>query len=154
MRVAPDAGAARVRSRTSRIERQAMIGIVIVSHSHKVAEGVKELADQMAQNRVKIAAAGGVDEETIGTNAERIYAALQEVAGEDGTLVLLDLGSAVMSAQMAIEMLPDDAREKVVLSEAPLVEGAIIAAVEASIGNDLEKVSAAAEAASTMRKLL
>ncbi len=131
-----------------------MIGIVIVSHSHKVAEGVKELADQMAQNRVKIAAAGGVDEETIGTNAERIYAALQEVAGEDGTLVLLDLGSAVMSAQMAIEMLPDDAREKVVLSEAPLVEGAIIAAVEASIGNDLEKVSAAAEAASTMRKLL
>lgn len=131
-----------------------MIGIVIVSHSHKVAEGVKELADQMAQNRVKIAAAGGVDEGTIGTNAERIYAALQEVADEDGTLVLLDLGSAVMSAQMAIEMLPDEAREKVVLSEAPLVEGAIIAAVEASIGNDLEKVNAAAEAASTMRKLL
>ncbi|HEC23276.1 MAG TPA: PTS-dependent dihydroxyacetone kinase phosphotransferase subunit DhaM [Chloroflexi bacterium] len=130
-----------------------MIGIVIVSHSPKVAEGVKDLADQMSQKRVKVVAAGGVDDQTIGTNAERIYNALLEAYSDDGVLVLLDLGSAVMSAQMAIEMLPEDKQNKVVLSEAPLVEGAIVAAVEASIGNDLAKVNAAAEAASTMRKL-
>lgn len=131
-----------------------MIGIVIVSHSHKVAEGVKELADQMAQGQVKVVAAGGVDENTIGTNAERIYAALLEAQSDDGVLVLLDLGSAVMSAQMAVEMLGEAEQARVTLSEAPLVEGAVIAAVEASIGNTLEQVNAAAEAAATMRKLL
>ncbi len=130
-----------------------MIGIVIVSHSHKVAEGVKELADQMAQGQVKIVAAGGVDDHTIGTNAERIHNALLEAQSDDGVLVLLDLGSAVMSAQMAVEMLDADAQGRVKLSEAPLVEGAVIAAVEASIGNTLEQVTAAAEAAATMRKL-
>lgn len=131
-----------------------MIGIVIVSHSHKVAEGVKELADQMTQNRVKVLAAGGVDDKTIGTNAERIHAALVNADEGDGVLVLLDLGSAVMSAQIAIEMLPEENRERVVLSEAPLVEGAIMAAVEASIGRSLSEVNAAAEAASTIRKTL
>ncbi|NDJ51852.1 MAG: PTS-dependent dihydroxyacetone kinase phosphotransferase subunit DhaM [Chloroflexi bacterium] len=131
-----------------------MIGIVIVSHSPKVAEGVRELASQMAQGRVKIVAAGGVDDDTIGTNAERIHGALIEADSEDGVLVLLDLGSAVMSTQMAIELLPEDQQKKIVISEAPLVEGAVIAAVEASIGHDMEKVNAAAEAASTMRKLM
>lgn len=129
-----------------------MIGIVIVSHSHKVAEGVKELADQMTQNRVKVFAAGGVDDKTIGTNAERIHTALVNADEGDGVLVLLDLGSAVMSTQMAIEMLPEEKRERVLLSEAPLIEGAIVAAVEASIGRSLSEVNAAAEAASTMRK--
>lgn len=131
-----------------------MIGIVIVSHSYKIAEGVKELADQMTQQRVKIVAAGGLDEETIGTNADRIHEALKEADSGEGVLVLLDLGSAVMSAQIAIEMLPEEQRQKVTLSEAPLVEGAIIAAVEASIGHDIAQVNAAAEAACSMQKLL
>ncbi|NLH06703.1 MAG: PTS mannose transporter subunit IID, partial [Chloroflexi bacterium] len=71
----------------------------------------------------------------------------------DGVLVLLDLGSAVMSAQIAVEMLPADVQSRVQLSEAPLVEGAIIAAVEASLGHDLDKVRAAADAACSMQKL-
>jgi len=131
-----------------------MIGIVIVSHSAKVAEGVKEMAEQMSQGRVTIAAAGGVDDETLGTNAERILAALQQAYSPDGVLVLLDLGSAVMSAQVALEMLPEEQRQVIKLSDAPLVEGAIVAAVEASLGRDLEAVKQAAEAASTMRKIL
>lgn len=130
-----------------------MIGIVIVSHSPKVAQGVSELADQMTQNKVKVIPAGGVDDETIGTNAERIYDAILRADSEGGVLILLDLGSAVMSTQMAIEMLDADFKTKVKLSEAPLVEGAIIAAVEASLGHDLDKVSEAAEAACTMQKL-
>ncbi len=131
-----------------------MIGIVIVSHSAKVAEGVKELAEQMSQGRVAIAAAGGVDDQTLGTNAERIFEALQKVYSPDGVLVLIDLGSAVMSAQMAVEMLAEEQQAKVKMSDAPLVEGAIVAAVEASLGRSLEDVNKAAEAASTMRKIL
>jgi PTS hybrid protein len=130
-----------------------MIGIVIVSHSSKIAEGVTELANQMSQGRVAVIPAGGVDDETIGTNAERIHEAIQRAQGGDGVLVLLDLGSAVMSAQMAIDMLPEEEQATVKLSEAPLVEGAIIATVEASLGHDVDKVNAAAEAACSMQKL-
>jgi phosphoenolpyruvate---glycerone phosphotransferase subunit DhaM len=130
-----------------------MISLVIVSHSPKVAEGVKELAEQMSQKRVKIFAAGGVDDQTIGTNVERIHNTLQEAVKEDGALVLLDLGSAVLSAQMAVEMLEPEHQSKVKLSEAPLIEGAIIASVEASLGHSLEAVNAAAEATISMRKL-
>ncbi len=131
-----------------------MIGIVVVSHSAKVAEGVKEMADQMSQGRVPIAAAGGVDDQTLGTNAERIFAALQSAYSPDGVLVLMDLGSAVMSAQMAIEMMAPEQQAKIQMTDAPLVEGAIVAAVEASLGRTLEEVKKAAEAASTMRKIL
>ncbi len=131
-----------------------MVGIVIVSHSAKVAVGVKEMAEQMSQKRVLIAAAGGVDDQTMGTNAERIFTALQKAYAPDGVLVLLDLGSAVMSTQMAIEMLTEEQQQNIKMSEAPLVEGAIVAAVEASLGHSLEAVNTAAEAASNMRKIL
>lgn len=130
-----------------------MIAIVLVSHSYDVAKGAKDLADQMSQGRVNVFAAGGVDETTIGTNVERILQALTDALNPEGVLVLLDLGSAVMSAQMAIEMLPEEDQGCVTLSDAPLVEGAIIAAVEASIGRDIEQVKAAAEATGSMRKL-
>jgi len=130
-----------------------MISIVIVSHSSKVAEGVKELAEQVSQKRINVYAAGGVDDQTIGTNVERIYTALLQALSEDGVLVLLDLGSAILSAQMALEMLPNGKQHYVKLCEAPLVEGAIMASVEASLGRDIEKVKAAAEAANSMRKL-
>ena len=130
-----------------------MIGIVIVSHSPKIAAGVKDLADQMAQGRITIVAAGGLDEETIGTNAERIHAALVEAACPDGTLILVDMGSAVMSTQAAVEMLPEGDRSRVSLTNAPLVEGAIVAAVEASIGKSLAEVKAAAEGATEIDKL-
>lgn len=131
-----------------------MVGIVIVSHSPKIAQGIKDLADEMTQGRVTVVAAGGVDDQTIGTNAERIYDAIVAAYGDDGVLVLMDLGSAAMSTQMAIEMLPADARKNVMLSEAPIVEGAIMAAVEASIGHDLDHINAVAEETSTMRKIL
>jgi dihydroxyacetone kinase phosphotransfer subunit len=130
-----------------------MIGIVLVAHSHSLAEGLREMAAQMAQHQVKIAAAGGVDEETIGTNAERIHKALEAVYSPDGVLVLFDLGSALLSTQMAIEMLPDEKQPHVKLSRAPMVEGAIVAAVEASLGHTLDEVNAAAEAAKDMDKI-
>jgi dihydroxyacetone kinase phosphotransfer subunit len=130
-----------------------VIGIVIVSHSARLAEGVKELAGQMAGEGVTILAAGGALDGSLGTNAEAIGAAIDQACGPDGVLVLMDLGSAVMSAQVAVEMLAPERAEKVVLSNAPLVEGAVIAAVEASIGKTLQEVDAAALRAAQMQKV-
>ena len=131
-----------------------MVGIVLVSHSHALSEGLQEMALQMSRGRVKVVAAGGVDQQTIGTNAERIAEAIREVYSVDGVLVLLDLSSAVLSAQMAIEMLPQEWEPYLKLSNAPLVEGAIVATVEASLGRTLAEVSMAAEAARDMEKIL
>ncbi|MGQ1910145.1 phosphoenolpyruvate--protein phosphotransferase [Marinifilum sp. RC60d5] len=119
-----------------------MIGLVIVSHSKMLAEGVKELALQMGQNKVKIEAAGGIDddENPIGTDPMKIEEAIRGAYSEDGVLVLMDIGSAIMSAEIALEFLEDDIRNKVVLCEAPLVEGAIAAAAQAMSGSNLKEV--------------
>lgn len=130
-----------------------MISLVIVSHSYKVAEGVKELAEQVGQHRVGLYAAGGLDETTLGTNVERIGAALKQAAQNGDVLVLVDMGSAVLSTQMALELLPDDLRARVTLSGASLVEGAIMACIEASVGADIGRVKAAAEVARDVPKL-
>jgi dihydroxyacetone kinase phosphotransfer subunit len=130
-----------------------MIGIVIVSHSAKLAEGVKELAGQMAGDQVRMSAAGGTADGSLGTDAEQVRAAIEEVATADGVLVLVDLGSAVMSAQVAMEMLDPELVARVRLSNAPLVEGAVVAGVEASLGKSLDEVDAAARGAAGMRKV-
>lgn len=133
------------------------VSLVIVSHSAKLAEGVAELAGQMAQGKVAIASAGGTLDGALGTSVERILNALRAVDSSDGILVLLDLGSAVMATEMAVEtFLLDEtvqAGQDVLISPAPLVEGAVIAAVEASIGNTLREVAEAAEMAHTLPKL-
>ena len=131
-----------------------MVSIVIVSHNHLLAEGLKQLAMQISRDSVKIATAGGVDEARMGTNAERIYEAIQEVYTPDGVLILFDLGGALFSTQVALEMLAPEQREQVKLSGAPIVEGTMVAVVEASLGHDLETVNAAAEAAQHVEKIL
>ena len=130
-----------------------MIALVIVSHSHKIAEGVKDIAQEMSQERIKIATAGGVDDHSIGTNADRIHAALCQVLDSDGILVLLDLGSAIMSTEVAIEMLVPEQQQRVIICDAPLVEGSIIAAIEASMGHSLEEVNEAAKLTAKLSKL-
>jgi dihydroxyacetone kinase phosphotransfer subunit len=131
-----------------------MIGIVIVSHSHLLARGVQDMATEMSKNLVKIEAAGGVDDNTIGTSAERIHHAIEKVYSPDGVLILFDLGSALFSTQMAVEMLPPEQHEHIKVSGAHLVEGAIVAAVEASLGHTLAEVNEAAEAVKDMQKIL
>lgn len=128
------------------------VSIVVVSHSAQLAAGVAELAGQMAQGEVKILAAGGTNEGTLGTSMEKVLAALQQADSEAGTLVLLDLGSAVMITEMAIEALTPEQRNRVRMSAAPLVEGAVIAAVEASTGSTLEEVAQAAASAHELPK--
>jgi phosphoenolpyruvate---glycerone phosphotransferase subunit DhaM len=129
------------------------VSLVVVSHSAKLAEGVAELAGQMTHGKVAIAAAGGASDGSLGTSVERILAALQQVTGPDGSLILLDLGSAIMATEMAMEQFVSTGEYPVTISPAPLVEGAVIAAVEASIGNSLEEVAMAASSALTLPKL-
>jgi PTS hybrid protein len=129
------------------------VSLVVVSHSAKLAEGVVELAGQMTHGKVAIVAAGGANDGTLGTSMDRILAALEQVASPDGTLILLDLGSAVMNTEMAVEQFVQSGAYRVTISPAPLVEGAVIAAVEASIGNSLAEVADAALGAMSLPKL-
>jgi dihydroxyacetone kinase phosphotransfer subunit len=125
-----------------------MVGLLIVSHSSQIAAGVKELAEQMTGGTVRISAVGGTRDGRLGTNPDGIRASFEAMAGPDGVLVLMDLGSAVMSATYALE----GAEYPVLLSDAPLVEGTLLAAVEASIGGDLRRTAAAAESARELHK--
>jgi dihydroxyacetone kinase phosphotransfer subunit len=121
-----------------------MIGLLLISHSADVARGVKALADQMARGQIPIAAAGGTLEGDLGTSADVITTALGELQSAEAVLALVDMGSAVMSAEMALEM----SGVRFHLSGAPLVEGALVAAVEATRPDaTLEEVVAAAERA-------
>jgi phosphoenolpyruvate-protein phosphotransferase/dihydroxyacetone kinase phosphotransfer subunit len=120
-----------------------MVGIVVVSHSPKLAEGVVELARQMGGEDVGLEPVGGLDlpDRPIGTDAVLVLRAIERAWSEDGVLVLMDLGSAVLSTEMAVEMLPPERRERVLLCEAPLVEGAVAAAVAARLGRPLAEVA-------------
>jgi dihydroxyacetone kinase phosphotransfer subunit len=128
------------------------VSLVIVSHSHKLAEGVAELAAQMAHGQTIIASAGGTADGSLGTSAEKVLQALALAKNSDGTLILVDLGSATMAVEIALESLTPEHRALVRVSSAPLVEGAVIAAVEASIGRSLAEVAEAAARASTLSK--
>ena len=125
------------------------VGIVVVSHSEKLAEAAAELAREMAGPDLCLALAGGVDdpESPLGTDAMRVLAAIEELEGiedVDGVLILMDLGSAVLSAELALELLPEERRRGVVLCEAPLVEGLVAAAVQAAAGASMPRVLAEA----------
>ena len=120
-----------------------MVNLVLVSHSKKLAECAADMALQMiASGQVKIATAAGVGEDNreFGTNAVEIAEAIQQVDSPDGVLVLMDLGSAVLSTQMALELLPDDVRAHVRVCPGPFIEGAVVGSAQASAGGSLAQV--------------
>lgn len=119
-----------------------MVGIVIVSHSQKLAEGVKELAEMMARE-VNIAVAGGLEDGMNGVSYERINAAVEDVCGRDGAVIFGDMGSAVITTELVIEELKDD---KLRLVHAPMVEGVVRAAALASGGADVDTIVSRVEA--------
>jgi len=129
-----------------------MVGVVIVSHSQKVAEGIREMALQMANPNQQIIAAGGMDDGSIGTDAFKVSEAIVLANTGDGVAVLVDLGSAVLSTETAFDFLDDELRAKVKIADAPILEGAISAVVEASLGSSLSAVIATAEGARTLNK--
>ncbi|WP_457972877.1 dihydroxyacetone kinase phosphoryl donor subunit DhaM [Arthrobacter sp. D1-17] len=119
------------------------VGIVVVSHSGKIAEGAVELAAQMAPD-VRIIPAGGTSDGRIGTSLEKVMAALEQAGGSDGVVMLADLGSAVMTAESALEFAGNPS--SILLADAPLVEGLVAAAVAAQSGAGVHDVRSAAEA--------
>ena len=121
------------------------VGIVIVSHSPKVAEGATDMVRQMVGSSVTVAHAGGNAEGGLGTDVGAIMAAIDLAWSPAGVAVLVDLGGAETNSEMAIEMLPPERRDRVVVCNAPIVEGAVIAATEASGGSPLDAVKRAAE---------
>ncbi|HEX3616859.1 MAG TPA: phosphoenolpyruvate--protein phosphotransferase [Solirubrobacteraceae bacterium] len=128
-----------------------MVGIVVVSHSDGLAEGVVALAREMSPPELAIEAAGGIGEPgVLGTSAARVGAAIERAMSADGVLVLMDLGSALLSAELAVELL-EGARGPVRLSAAPLVEGTVAAAAAAGGGANLDQVAAEAGRALTMK---
>ncbi|PZE90927.1 dihydroxyacetone kinase phosphoryl donor subunit DhaM [Curtobacterium sp. MCBD17_008] len=121
------------------------VGILVVSHSAAVAQGTVDIARQMAGD-VRLVAAGGTDDGGIGTSFEAISAGIEELAAADAVVVLCDLGSAYLTTDTALDFLDEDLRARVHVSDAPLVEGTVAAAVAAQTGGD---VTAVLDAAST-----
>ena len=124
------------------------VGIVIVSHSPDVARGAAEMARQMVGPEVPLAWCGGAPGGGLGTSVEAILAAIDRAWSPAGVAILFDLGGAETNSEMAVEMLPPDRQARVAICNAPLVEGAVVAAVEAAGGAPLAAVRAAAEALS------
>lgn len=123
-----------------------MVGIVIVSHSWKIAEGVCDLAREMANGHERIIPAGGLEDGSTGTDTEKIADAIVEADTGEGVVILADIGSAIMSAESAIELLEEEERGiNAVIADAPIVEGAVCAVVEACGGGSMESVLSAAE---------
>lgn len=116
-----------------------MIGLVIISHSEKLAEGVFELTREMAQD-VPISFAGGTNDGRLGSSLEKIKNAIERVYSEDGVIILFDLGSSVMTAEVAIESLDEDKKSRIHILDAPIVEGSIVAAIEISTGRTIDGV--------------
>ena len=123
----------------------ANVGIVIVSHSPDVARGAADMVRQMVGDDVPLAWCGGAPGGGLGTNVEEIIAAINRAWSEAGVAILVDLGGAETNSEMAIEMLPDGQQSRVVVCNAPIVEGAVMAGTEASAGSSLEEVRRTAE---------
>jgi hypothetical protein len=123
----------------------ANVGIVIVSHSAKVAEGAADMVRQMVGDEVPLAWAGGNSDGGLGTDVGQILAAIDAAWSEAGVAILVDLGGAETNSEMAIEMLDEVRQKRIAICNAPIVEGAVIAATEASGGSPLDIVKQTAE---------
>jgi PTS hybrid protein len=121
------------------------VSIVIVSHSPDVARGAADMVRQMAGPEVRVAHCGGNPEGGLGTDVAAIKHCIEQVYSPKGVAVLVDLGGAETNSEMAIEMLPPEWQENIVICAAPVVEGAIVAATEAAGGTELDEVRATAE---------
>ena len=127
------------------------VGIVLVSHSAELAAGAAHLAAQVGGGTVTIIAAGGTDDDELGTSAAKVERGLRLAESGLGVVVLPDLGSAVLTVRAVLE--DEDPATNVVMADAPFVEGAVAATVTAAAGGDIKAVAAAAEEARNARKL-
>ena len=131
-----------------------MLGLLIVSHSEDAARGIAQIASGMAGGNVAIEGVGGNDEGRLGVSLTKIQDALSSLLSKtEGILVIPDLGSSVLSSRGAIDMLPPEDAAKTLIVDAPILEGAMLAAVEASCGSSMEQVREAAQEARNLKKV-
>lgn len=125
-----------------------MVGVVIISHSHKVAESIVEYTKIMAED-AHVAAAGGLEDGSFGTSFEKIYTAIDAVYSDDGVILIMDMGSAVMTAEMVIEAYASD---KVQMADCPILEGAVVASICALGGMEQSEIMEALRSVGTTPK--
>ncbi len=130
-----------------------MTGLLVISHSKDAAKGIADMASQMCGGKVPLRGVGGNEEGGLGTSVPLILQALRELLEEAGeVLILPDLGSAVLSARTALEFL-ENGVDRIMFADAPILEGTMMAAVEASVGSSLSRVCQVAEEAHFLKKL-
>ena len=130
----------------------AKFGVVLVSHSEYSAQGLKELVDEMKDGSVQVVAAGGADGGRIGTSAIKIQQAIESVEDCVHILIYADLGSSILSAETAMDLIDEDLAEKVQIVDAPIVEGALAGVVQGTISDDVADVIKASEDARNVHK--
>jgi phosphoenolpyruvate---glycerone phosphotransferase subunit DhaM len=138
---------------TAMIETDHGVTLVLVSHSPDIASGLAEMAGQIAGDGVPIVAVGGAVDGSLGTDGGRVLEVMRAAAADGGGVVLVDLGSSVLSVRAALNELSDEERDRLTVADAPLVEGAVAAAVAASTGCSRAEAARAAEEARGVAKL-
>ncbi|OCG08948.1 PTS-dependent dihydroxyacetone kinase phosphotransferase subunit DhaM [Gilliamella sp. wkB178] len=120
-----------------------MISIILVSHSKKITDGLKEMIDEMVgtSDNVKIFSAGGTDDGRLGTNPIAVMEIIEQCQDDKHILIFADIGSAILSSETAIDLISDEKlKEKILLVDAPLIEGSFVAAVQALVDDDLDAI--------------
>ena len=131
----------------------AKIGVILVSHSELIANGLRDLVNEMNDGSVPVIAAGGAEGGRIGTSAIKIEEAIESLEDCDHILIYADLGSSILSAETAIDLVDEELAEKIRLVDAPIVEGALAGVVQATISDDVEEVIRTSEAARDAHKV-
>lgn len=121
------------------------VGIVVVSHSADIARGTADMVRQMVGDEIPLAFCGGNSDGGLGTDVESIMKAIDRAWSDKGVAILVDLGGAETNSEMAIELQPRERQGRIVICNAPIVEGAVMAATEASGGSSLDEVKRTAE---------
>ncbi len=117
-----------------------LIGLILVSHSEKITEGIKDLVVEMTKDAVPIISAGGTSDGRLGTSADKVMDAINELSNCNNILIFTDIGSSIMSSEIALDLVDEELKNKCILVDAPMVEGAFVAGVQSMVSDDVELV--------------
>ena len=117
-----------------------MIGLILVSHSEKITDGIKDLVIEMTKDAVPIISAGGTSDGRLGTSADKVVDAINELSNCNNILIFTDIGSSIMSSEIALDLVDEELKNKCILVDAPMVEGAFVAGVQSMVSDDVDLV--------------
>ena len=117
-----------------------LIGLILVSHSEKITDGIKDLVIEMTKDAVPIISAGGTSDGRLGTSADKVVDAINELSNCNNILIFTDIGSSIMSSEIALDLVDEEIKNKCILVDAPMVEGAFVAGVQSMVSDDVDLV--------------